>query len=446
MARYLIRAGFDPLSTVRPDPDDYVWRSYVGGNSGNLMFAYGVMNALQTETAELSYTYKWAFDDAELDAISERFDAFVLPMADAFRIGFMRQLEGLTKAVRRLRIPVIVVGVAVRADYEPDFTAARPFDDLARDFVAAVLDNGGAIGLRGRLTADYLARLGFREEEHFSQIGCPSLYAYGLGPGTRPLPDVIEKLVMNTNGYYDVGHINDFLLNTFNAFPDCALVQQMQHEFRDLYIGRHWLPALVSPKGKREDKLLIQGRLLREAYRRDGVRYFFDVPSWVNFMRPFDLFVGNRFHGCCAAVLAGVPHVMIPFNARTRELTEYHHLTCLKPEDIREGTRVQDYLDQLDFKAFDRHQSENLDRYIDFLNRNGLEHIFAEKRRYAQGESPLERRMQAALGAPLDAQGNIVHDFESLSAAQKAARTLSCNLKFYRPENFKSMLGKMNNA
>ena len=44
MKRYLVRAGFDPTKHYRPR--DLLKRDYIGGNSGNMMFAYGVMNVL----------------------------------------------------------------------------------------------------------------------------------------------------------------------------------------------------------------------------------------------------------------------------------------------------------------------------------------------------------------------------------------------------------------
>ena len=110
MKRYLVRAGFDPFGETKIDPDDYMWQSYVGGNSGNLMFAYGVMNVLQTENTELSFTYKWSFSDKEIEVINAKYDAFVIPMADAFRVKWQKQLPALTDAIEKIRIPVIIIG------------------------------------------------------------------------------------------------------------------------------------------------------------------------------------------------------------------------------------------------------------------------------------------------------------------------------------------------
>ena len=430
MKKYLIRAGFDPLNGGRVDPDICIWKPYIGGNSGNLMFAYGVMNALQTEDTELGMTEKFRFSDREIAEINANYDAFILPMADAFRSNFIERLKLLTDSINKLKIPVIVVGVGLRADYEPDLSAGMPFDGDVKRFIAAVLDKSGRVGLRGEITGDYLKTLGFVPEKDYTPIGCPSLYTYGTGVRTKPVGD-IRKVAINLNGYYNVGEINQFLADLPKTFPDCCLVQQIQAELRDMYIGKWWI---VSMLGKTEDlqkNMLIRGKELDKMYREDRVRFFFDPISWINYLRPFDLFVGNRFHGLACAILAGVPHITIPFNARTREMIEYHHITHLTPESVSKDKTIPDYFDTLDFGSFERQQENNLNHYIDFLDSNGLEHIFTEKKGYEMGESPLERRiMERHHIQDLHEYMDIVHPLLALSPAQRMKRIVSCNMKF----------------
>ena len=443
MKRYLIRAGFDPYTKKKIDPDDYMWQSYVGGNSGNLMFAYGVMNVMQTESTELEFTYKWSFSDKEIEEINAKFDAFIIPMADAFRVRWQKQLSALTDAIEKMKIPVIIIGIAVRADYEPDFSNGFEFDNCAKRFVNAVRKKGTVIGVRGEITGDYLKHLGFKEEIDFTPIGCPSLYTYGSATKTRSISGKVNTICVNTNGYYNFGNINEFLINTIDAFPEISLVQQQQAEYRDLYLKKSWLPLLINNKINKLDKTIINGNRLEVLFKKNKVRYFFDVISWINFMRDFDLFVGNRFHGTVAAVLAGVPHVMVPFNARTRELTEYHQLTCLKPDEIKEGTSVLDYIDRLDFQSFDKHQEENLMHYIRFLEENGLDNIFRKQKAFRFGESVLEQRIQKRIGIPLEDYCRTVNDFESLDWWEKLLRIAMVHVKALRINNIKSIAKKM---
>ncbi|WP_047596347.1 polysaccharide pyruvyl transferase family protein, partial [Salmonella enterica] len=81
-----------------------------------------------------------------------------------------------TQLIRKLKIPVIVTGVGLRANYEPQLDEGFSFDEDVTNFVKAVLEKSAQIGVRGQITADYLKKLGFNAELDFRVIGCPSLY------------------------------------------------------------------------------------------------------------------------------------------------------------------------------------------------------------------------------------------------------------------------------
>ena len=428
MKRYLIRAAFNPIKNETVNPNACLWHTYVGGNTGNLMFAYGVMNALTTENTTFDTTQKFKFSDAEISEINEKYDAFILPMADAFRPDFLYSLKNLTAAIKKMTIPVIVVGVGVRADYEPDFKKGLPYDNDVKEFVKAVLAKSSMIGLRGCITGDYLQHLGFVPDKDFTAIGCPSLYMYGDSIKTKEITKQINRLAINTNGYYPFDNIHQFLTNSIKKAPEVCLVQQIDLEFRDMYIGKWWIPTLVGIRPNPQDHMIIKGENLKELYKNDQVRVFFDVPSWINEMKTFDFFVGNRFHGSVAAILAGLPHVFVPFNARTREMIEYHHLTSIKPEEVNGKLSVFDILDGKDFKTFEKNQNKNLSHYIEFLNLNGLEHVFSKKMDYKQGESPMEIQIQKQAGKSFEEILHTVNPFLSLSLVGKLKRIASSNI------------------
>ncbi len=88
MKRYLLRAGFNPVQSYTAKDYLFNCRHIIGENSGNLVFAYGVMNALKTKDVELDFFYevdKPELSDEEVQKINATYDAFIMPMADAFR-------------------------------------------------------------------------------------------------------------------------------------------------------------------------------------------------------------------------------------------------------------------------------------------------------------------------------------------------------------------------
>ncbi len=76
----------------------------------------------------------------------EQFDAFVIPLANAFRPEFEHRLANLTSLVRGLTIPVVVVGVGAQAGLHDDMPATG-LDDTVKAFAAAVLDRSASVGV-----------------------------------------------------------------------------------------------------------------------------------------------------------------------------------------------------------------------------------------------------------------------------------------------------------
>lgn len=153
---------------------------------------------------------------------------------------------------------------------------------------------------------------------------------------------------------------------------------------------------------------------LKKLNREDKIRFFFDVRSWVEYLENFDLFLGSRFHGTVMAVLAGIPHVLLPFDARTRELAEYHNITRLTPYEISPEKSILDYIEKLDFNSFEKKQKDNLNHYIDFLTKNSLENVFNRNIPVSKGESVLEREINFS--------NCEVKCIDSLSVTEKAKR------------------------
>lgn len=150
-----MRAGFDPIKHY--SPRDNIMYNLIGRNSGNMMFAYSVMNALTTNNAVCVPTYyQNSWSDQEIDYINQTYDALILPLADGFRDDFVPALRALTQLMKKLIIPCIVIGVGLRADFEPKLNIPRSFDKTTKEFVSEVLNHSACLGLRGEITAQYL--------------------------------------------------------------------------------------------------------------------------------------------------------------------------------------------------------------------------------------------------------------------------------------------------
>ena len=232
MKNLYIRAGMSPLENL--DPYHVLLHNSISGNSGNLLYAYGLCRAIMTENTNIEVDhYKTASWD--MPEINKKYDAWIIPLADAFRNNFMEVMEKLTKCIRKSRIPVILVGVGLRAPLEADLSASFPFDDHVKKFVSAILDKSAVIGVRGETTGRYLTKLGFREGSHYKVIGCPSMYGFGDTLKIREPQINKDSLISLNSSIFSEQKTIDFVERVRQQFPNHYFVPQHRRELAEYH-------------------------------------------------------------------------------------------------------------------------------------------------------------------------------------------------------------------
>lgn len=365
MGTIYMRAGMSPLDQF--DPAEVLLRNLIGTNVGNLIYAYGMFRILTTEQQNVIPSY-YQTNLVDAERISETCDCFVIPLADAFRANFMPELRAMTRLIKKLKIPCVVTGVGLRAPFEPGDSLRFAFDEDVKAFVRAVLDKSALIGVRGVITSAYLTRLGFREGRDHTVIGCPSMYTFGRNITIQEPQLTPESNIAFNASVLAPPAVQAFLHRTTEKFANHFFLPQKLQELRLLYTGQ---PYRINP-----DCGPYPWQITDSVYREDRVRFFLHAPEWITFLKSMELSVGSRMHGNVAATLAGKPSILIPHDARMRELVEYHGMTHVMAKDIDEKTDIADLVSQLDFHQVSRQQGRNFDHFTTFLRQNGLRHIF----------------------------------------------------------------------
>ena len=368
MGQVLIRAGKDPFTAVSGEAT--LTQDVFNSNTGNYLFAHSVHKTLMTAhatvvpNATLSET-RQATDKA-IARVNEQFDAFVIPLANAFRPEFQRRLANLTSLVQGLTIPVVVVGVGAQAGLHDEMPATE-LDDTVKAFVSAVLDRSASVGVRGEFTRDYLARLGFGHDT-VDIIGCPSLFLHGpdfrLPTRTGPLADDSRIALNVTNGVPGLG---DLVRGLHARHPGLVFVGQDRHDLQVVLWGEEPGPGidLSQPLHARHP-----------LYLEDKVRFPLETWTWLDYLRDFDFAVGTRLHGNVAALLADTPALLLAHDSRTSELADYHRLPSRRAEGLSESLTAQELWDAYDPEPFDAAYADGFATYLAFLERNGLEHVY----------------------------------------------------------------------
>ncbi|MCD8124931.1 MAG: polysaccharide pyruvyl transferase family protein [Lachnospiraceae bacterium] len=388
MPKYLIRGGRLPYQKV--PVENYLDANMFGNNTGNYMYLNAILRTLMTDenTKFVCTNYKRNFSKKEIDQINAECDGFIIPLADAFRPDFVDEMKDLTNLVNKLEIPSYIIGAGIRAGSEEQFPARHyGFEDETTEFIKAVLKKSACVGVRGEFTADFLKYLGFKEEEDYRVIGCPSLYTYGNRLHIRET-DITPDFKAACSGTLTTDMETIQKMGEYmKEFHDLIFVGQLRRELKTLYLG-------VDYKTDEDLTAYYPCTIHHPLYANDKVRFFYNTDKWVDFYRDMDFTFGTRFHGVVPSILGGAPSLLIIKDIRMRELAEFHHLPHVQTIDLNHYKSIWDVIESMDFHSPEAVAPKNFENYIDFLHLNGFKTIYDENP--DRKDAPLDQRIAEA--------------------------------------------------
>jgi hypothetical protein len=387
MARVLIRSGKDPFTAVSAEAT--LTQNVFHTNVGNYLYTNAVHRALSTAGTEIvsngTLSELRTPEPGDAERINEQFDRFVVPLANAFRLTYERHLVHLTSLIEKLDIPVTVIGVGAQAGLDLDASELAPMSDTVRAFVAAVLDRSASVGVRGEFTKSYLVDLGFPAES-IDIIGCPSLFTYGATLRVEKATAQIgadSKLAMSLSP--DVPGTGPFSLRHAAAYPELVYLMQDREDLELLLYGTT-VPGCKDPT--------TPTHIAHPLYQQDRMRMFLDGWTWIDYLATQDFAFGTRFHGNVAALLAGVPAMLLTHDSRTAELAEYHGIPHRAMSTVlAEQTDASELYEAVDFESFNALMPQRFATYVAFLDRNELSHVHAP----GQDATDFDARVSAAV-------------------------------------------------
>ncbi len=366
--RILIRSGKDPFTPVSGEAT--LAQDVFNSNTGNYLFAHSVHKMLMTPGTEVvsnaTLSETRPATATAIARVNEQFDAFVIPLANAFRPGFEPRLRCLTSLVAGLTVPVVVTGVGAQAALGVPAMSGSPLDDVVREFVAAVLERSASIGVRGEFTAAYLRDLGFPADT-IDVIGCPSVFLHGpdfrLAPAAGDLAADARVALSVTDG---VPHLGRFVARLADEHPASVFIGQDRDDLRAILWGE-------GPARETDPELPL--RPDHRLYREDRVRFPLETWTWLQLLAEFDFAVGTRLHGSVAALLAGTPATLLAHDSRTAELATHHQLPHVSATALEQDPSARELWASYDPEPFNEVYQARFETFLTFLERNGLEHV-----------------------------------------------------------------------
>lgn len=349
-------------------PQDIMANDRIGSNIGNMLFCYSVARWM-LEKGEIQID---KIRDSEIETmknIDKKYDMLILPFANAFREDFMPFIRQWTKLIKSLSIPCVVVGIGVQAPLNKIHDIHFDFDKDVRAFCEAVLEKSATIGVRGEITKKYLMDCGV-EEKKIRVIGCPSIFIHGedfIPIEKKEFKDL--KPISFNSSQYNVKV--PLIARWMEEHPDGWFIPQNTWELVMLYTGYQSVELKNQYFVQCNNKFFKEGR----------IRSFTDTLSWLTYLnRNAGLSVGTRIHGNVAAIIAGVPALIIASDTRVKEISDFFALPYLSQPEVKNDLTIEEWYEKADFDAYNRRYEDALKIYKKFWKENKIPFDVPKKR------------------------------------------------------------------
>lgn len=316
---------------------------YVGNNTGNLVFIRALKNIFRPRIFPLWDLDSGAFrDDPEVTHYITT--ELIWLTENTVYPHVWKMLDGIGDK------PLVPISVGVHSRTPSTKINLNP--DTVK--LLRTISERAVLGVRGEYTAAVLERLGVL---NLRIIGCPSLY-YGMNDAFRvdkaPFREDM-KTAVNFRTFYGSLRPAECEFLTFAANRGLPFVEQTQQEL-----------TLLNCQNNQPQYEYLSGWL------KEKKRVFFEVETWVEWLRTMDFSMGSRFHGNVLAIMNGVPALTMVIDGRMQELTRLFRLPTMNALDFSMDKPLQYYYDLADFTEFNRVYPQRLAAFRDFLDKNGL--------------------------------------------------------------------------
>lgn len=345
--------------------------SFVGHNTGNLAFVHAIAQHLP---GEVGY-YGWTTPPARLRA---EVDLLVMPCAN--QLGRHTDLGALGRTLEAADVPVVAIGLGAQAGSTAKDVELTPGTAAWLQTLARLRPTDAPnISVRGPYTERQISRLGV---DDVVVGGCPSLFI-------NPRPDLGQRLQASAERMPR----SLCVAAAHQSWTKCrSIEQQLVSMVSDSWYPGSYVPQSMADMVKisRDEFDTIAPEVLDQIRRfaaphlspevfqdwcRQYARSFYDVPSWMDHLRRYDLTVGARYHGVALALQAERMGLTITVDSRTEELCQQTGVPYVSAEELTgpvTRATLHDRVRRFDGTAYDERRAGKAATYVDFLVANGI--------------------------------------------------------------------------
>lgn len=365
-ARNIFLWGALPSLPLHEDFNTSYQRS--GCNLGNTLIGNGVTSVLK------GYNFLFRSQLTSPEDVNEKCGHIVIPASNFlwknFDLGFMADF------IEPTNLPVTMIGLGAQTNDRSLVTEIHP--NTLR-LVKIISERSPSIGVRGFYTAEVLAAHGILNVE---VLGCPSLYAKCSPP---------QHIVDNKILYLDRLAVN-FSRKVQNHSFNREILQLIENSLFKLaikhnctFIAQDELEELAIATGTASENEISKVTSYFNDCNRTEVLdffskntiYFLGFQSWSNFLITRSGCIGSRLHGNIAALISGIPCLIIAHDSRTLEMCSLigaPHINIKNINPIRVSPEfIVDAFQTADYSLYFSNMNHLFRRYKIFLDQHGLD-------------------------------------------------------------------------
>jgi hypothetical protein len=334
-------------------------------NSGNLIIGHAVQNHLGNLHDEIEFR-----DDFDPRMVNKKYDALIIPAANYIREKF--SIKPQAELLEKIEIPVVCIGLGAQAPSLSEKVSINP--DILK-FLKVLSGKSCTIGVRGSYTAELLFASGIKNVD---VIGCPSNFLNGKQDfkiDKNPLPENFRS------AYYLNEHPDAMCLFDLALKSGSDLITQHKNEIVCLkddeingFVNSRYYELMYS-KSKFTTTEIIE-------YINYRIRVFYEINAWQNALSNIDFAFGMRFHGNMMALQQRIPALWVTHDSRTIELASFLQLPSISPDEVKTIKNLQQLYEIADYSKYNQIYPQLFENYVDFLDKNGIDHILKKARKY----------------------------------------------------------------
>jgi hypothetical protein len=333
--------------------------SLTGNNTGNLFIAYAVERHLGTPAEWQLFGH-----DIDTDRINNEFDKVIIPASNF--VNSYSDLGGVASILKKIKIPLVAIGIGSQASH---FTDKIELKKGTLDFLRVLSEKSVTLGARGNFTAEKLFDVGIKNVD---VTGCPTIY-FNSDPGFKINKKEYSpsfKVAVNFGRRKENLHLLKIAMK--HKLPFFAQSELLELNVMDGNAGSKDIARdpLYKKSGMIDANALYQ-------YLKTCGKVYYNLPDWIAELSSCDFSIGPRLHGNMIAFQHGVPALWFTHDTRTKEIADLACLPNISILDIDKVTSLEAFY-ALDFSAFNQTYPLIYNNYIDFLDRNQLQHVLTK--------------------------------------------------------------------